>query len=184
MARENKAWKSGRNRSQPENCSMRISWNLRYHSGNSSMPPSSDRPEQAPPKVGKTSTGKKAGRTGRACQTRKRVDPNRTVRKGRKPRSTLLRFLRQQARRLRPESTQVPSDQNPANKARNEEHRIHTLTCSCCGKATTAKLPVGVPSGRFGPNVMASADNRAQVSAGGLRRNRGGSPQIRYCQPR
>ncbi len=59
----------------------------------------------------------------------------------------------QQAPRLRPESMQTPCDRNPAKKARNEEHRIHTPTYSWCGKATTAEIPVGVPSECFGPNA-------------------------------
>jgi len=36
-----------------------------------------------------------------------------------------------------------------------EEYRLHKLICSCCGTATRAELPAGVPTGPFGPRLRA-----------------------------
>ena len=36
-----------------------------------------------------------------------------------------------------------------------DEYRLHRLTCSCCGTATRAELPAGVPTGPFGPRLRA-----------------------------
>jgi transposase len=37
------------------------------------------------------------------------------------------------------------------------EYRLHRLACPCCGAATRAKLPAGVPRGAFGPRLRAWA---------------------------
>ena len=36
-----------------------------------------------------------------------------------------------------------------------DEYRLHKLTCSCCGTATRADLPAGIPTGPFGPRRRA-----------------------------
>src|SRR5262249_57987068 len=36
-----------------------------------------------------------------------------------------------------------------------DECRLHRLACSCCGTATRAELPTGVPTGPFGPRLRA-----------------------------
>jgi transposase len=36
-----------------------------------------------------------------------------------------------------------------------DEYHLHKLTCSCCGTATRADLPAGVPAGPFGPRLRA-----------------------------
>jgi transposase len=36
-----------------------------------------------------------------------------------------------------------------------DEYRLHRLTCSCCGTATRAELPTGVPTGPLGPRLRA-----------------------------
>jgi transposase len=36
-----------------------------------------------------------------------------------------------------------------------DEYRLHKLTCSCCGSTTRAELPLGVPTGPFGPRLRA-----------------------------
>src|SRR3954451_16942723 len=40
-----------------------------------------------------------------------------------------------------------------------DEYRLHKLTCSCCGRATRAELPAGVPTGPFGPRLRAILEN-------------------------
>jgi hypothetical protein len=36
-----------------------------------------------------------------------------------------------------------------------DEYRLHKPTCSCCGTATRAEPPAGVPTGPFGPRLRA-----------------------------
>jgi len=43
----------------------------------------------------------------------------------------------------------------PPIKAHVTEYQQHRLTCPCCGEATTAELPAGVPQGQTGPRLMA-----------------------------
>src|SRR3954447_18745268 len=40
-----------------------------------------------------------------------------------------------------------------------DEYRLHKLTCSCCGRATRAELPAGVPTGPFVPRLRAILEN-------------------------
>jgi transposase len=35
------------------------------------------------------------------------------------------------------------------------EYRLHRLTCTACGTRNCASLPVGVPTGAFGPRLQA-----------------------------
>jgi transposase len=37
------------------------------------------------------------------------------------------------------------------------EYQLHQLVCPVCGEATRAQLPLGVPTGGFGPRVQARA---------------------------
>ncbi len=34
------------------------------------------------------------------------------------------------------------------------EHRLHRLTCSCCGRVTSAILPAGMPTCEAGPRLL------------------------------
>jgi len=43
----------------------------------------------------------------------------------------------------------------PEIKAHVTEYQQHRLTCPCCGEATSAELPAGVPQGQTGPRLMA-----------------------------
>src|SRR6185436_13542548 len=36
-----------------------------------------------------------------------------------------------------------------------EEYQLHTLVCGRCNTSTRASLPVGVPTGQFGPRLQA-----------------------------
>jgi transposase len=38
---------------------------------------------------------------------------------------------------------------------RVDEYRLHRLTCPCCDASTLARLPEGVPTGAFGPRLIA-----------------------------
>lgn len=43
----------------------------------------------------------------------------------------------------------------PSEKPRVTEYQLHRLVCTVCGEVPRAELPVGVPSGGFGPRVQA-----------------------------
>ena len=43
----------------------------------------------------------------------------------------------------------------PEIKPHVTEYQRHRLTCPCCGETTCAELPVGVPQGQSGPQLMA-----------------------------
>lgn len=43
----------------------------------------------------------------------------------------------------------------PPIKAKVTEYQLHTVGCACCRAKTKASLPAGVPTGRFGPALIA-----------------------------
>ena len=43
----------------------------------------------------------------------------------------------------------------PEIKPHVTEYQRHRLVCPCCGQATCAELPAGVPQGQSGPRLMA-----------------------------
>ena len=46
--------------------------------------------------------------------------------------------------------------ERPTSKATVEEYQLHTLVCARCATSTRATLPVGVPTGQFGPRLQAT----------------------------
>ena len=53
----------------------------------------------------------------------------------------------------------------PPVKATVDEYQLHSLRCDSCKKVTRAELPVGIPSGQFGPRLQAIVS----VSSGAYR---------------
>lgn len=127
---------------------------LRKSSQNSSKPPSSDGPA-VPPRPKKPSTGRKpGGQPGHKPHTRQLVPLSmvRTVVEcipGRCDHCAAPLF----GRDLTPMRHQVTH--LPPIEPITDEYRRHTLSCGQCGRATFAKLPDGVPTGLFGPSVVA-----------------------------
>lgn len=126
------------------------------NSSNSSMPPSSDRPEQTPPKIEKTSTGRKRGGQAGHVKRERELIPTEQCDKVEKrvPHSCSSCGSKLMGSDPNPRRHQVTDI--PPMKPVTTEYQIHTRRCSCCGMYTAATLPVGVPAGRFGPNLVAT----------------------------
>ncbi len=127
---------------------------LRKSSRNSSKPPSSDGPK-APPRPAKTSTGRKpGGQEGHDKHERPLVPADKVNKR------VVLR-----PRRCRCCGRELfGDDQSPHRHQVFElprvepivtEYELHSLECEC-GVTTRAELPRGVPSGAFGPSVVAT----------------------------
>jgi len=124
-------------------------------SRNSSKPPSSDGPA-APLRKRKRPTGRKpGGQPGHQRHERELVP----IDKVNKVVECIPECCDRCGKRLHgkdpnPERHQV-SDL-PKVEPVTDEYRLHSLGCSC-GHTTRAKLPAGVPTGAFGPTVVATA---------------------------
>lgn len=127
---------------------------LGRNSGNSSQPPSTDRPDQKPEKTPCSSSGRKRGaqpghpKAQRAliptdqCDHIEHHKPDHCARCGTALAGDDPDPVRKQVIDLPPVRPIVT------------EHQIHTLPCGCCGAATAAALPEHVPRGWFGPQVV------------------------------
>ena len=127
---------------------------LGMNSGNSSQPPSTDRPGEKPQRKPRTSSGKKRGaqrghpKAERAlipteqCDHLEHHKPEHCARCGTALAGDDPEPVRKQVIDLPPVRPIVT------------EHQVHTLTCGCCGAQTAATLPEHVPRGWFGPQVV------------------------------
>lgn len=126
---------------------------LDRNSSNSSRPPSSDAPavKRAPPKP--PSGRRRGGQPGHPfhprvvlapdhCETLK---PTQFRRCGHALHGTDSEPLRHQVVEI------------PEPKAQVTEYRLHRLACPSCGVTTCAASPQGVPAGRSGPRLQATA---------------------------
>jgi len=127
---------------------------LRKSSRNSSKPPSSDGPA-VPPRPRKPSTGRKpGGQPGHERHKRELVPLD----KVHKVVECIPERCDQCAAPLRgrdPEPERHQVTHLPPIEPITEEYRLHTLSCGQCGGETVGKLPAGVPTGAFGPSVVA-----------------------------
>ena len=127
---------------------------LRKSSRNSSKPPSSDGPA-VPPRPMKPATGRKpGGQFGHKPHKRELVP----VEKVRKVIECIPEHCGHCTTRLRgrdPEPYRHQVTHVPPIEPITDEYRQHTLCCAQCGEKTVGKLPVGVPTGAFGPSVVA-----------------------------
>lgn len=127
---------------------------LRTSSRNSSKPPSSDGPA-APRRTRKKPTGRKAGgQPGHKRNLRELVP----VEKVRKVVDCIPQRCNTCATRLHGRDTAPHRHQVthlPPVEPVTDEYRQHALTCSKCGEDTVGELPAGVPTGAFGPSVIA-----------------------------
>lgn len=125
---------------------------LDQDSSNSHKPPSSDPPQRPPREKRERGERKPGGQPGheghaRALLPPEQVDnihehkPSACKGCGRKLRGSDPSPLRHQV-------TEVPPVEPTV-----DEHRLHTLEC-VCGERTCAELPVGVPTGAFGPRLQ------------------------------
>ena len=126
---------------------------LRKSSRNSSKPPSSDGP-QVSPRPKKPPTGRTAGgQPGHARHERPLVPPDQVDKRVvLKPRWCGGCSERLTGTDTSPRRHQV--FELPQVRPIVTEYEVHALTCTC-GATTSAVLPEGVPTGAFGPSVIA-----------------------------
>ncbi len=127
---------------------------LRRSSRNSSKPPSSDGPAVAP-RPRKPSTGRKPGGQPGHEQHQRELVPAEEVRNVVEciPEHCGHCGARLHGRDPDPHRHQVTH--LPPVEPVTDEYRQHVLSCSQCGGSTTGQLPAGVPTGAFGPSVVA-----------------------------
>ena len=125
------------------------------NSGNSSLPPSSDGPEQQPVKPKKATAGKKrGGQPGHPKRTRPLL-PTEECDQVVHHRPTACSDCGTNLNGDDPDPRRHQVTEIPAVKPTVTEHQIHTLECQECGCRTCGRLPQTVPRGCFGPNVVA-----------------------------
>jgi len=121
---------------------------------NSSLPPSSQHPHARPKPPKRKSKKKRGGQPGhekherpliptKECDDVQRLKPTECRRCGAKLSGSDPEPLRHQVWEL------------PEIRPLVTEYQRHRLTCPCCGEATCAELPAGVPRGQSGPRLMA-----------------------------
>lgn len=122
---------------------------------NSSLPPSTQHPHARPPANSKPKSKKKRGgqqghrRTIRElvpieqCSEVVTLIPDTCRRCGKELQGTDPQPYRHQVSEL------------PKIEPIITEYQQHRLTCNCCGTTTRATLPSGVPTGQFGPRMLA-----------------------------
>jgi transposase len=127
---------------------------LAQYSGNSSCPPSSDRPGAPPPALPKRTGRTRGGQPGHEKHSRELVAPERVDRtivvKPEACRRCGDALEGDDPKPFRHQVFEVPKVMGTV-----EEYQLHALFCPKCGICTRALLPPGVPSGTFGPRLQA-----------------------------
>ena len=129
---------------------------VQQNSRNSSRPPSSD-PPQAPGKQGRRepSGRRPGGQPGHEGHTRalvpvEKVDAVVPVKPER------CRHCQHPLQGEDPQPQRQQVTELPPVKPVVTEYQLHQLVCPACGAATRADLPLGVPTGGFGPRLQAT----------------------------
>lgn len=127
---------------------------LAQSSSNSSKPPSSDPPGTPPAAQRRRSGKKRGGQPGHKKHERKLL-PLEEVTHLRDVRPSHCRgcgkaLAGDDPAPLRHQWVEVPKVQPDVH-----EERLHSLLCRDCGVSTSAELPIGVPTGCFGPRLQA-----------------------------
>jgi transposase len=123
------------------------------NSRNSSTPPSANPPSAPPPPPKKPTGRKRGGQPGHPGNHRAMVVPDDTV--------DHFPGACGHCQRALPDTL----EEHPARHQVTElplicvttvEHRLHAVSCQACGKRTRASLPDDVPTGQFGPRLIAA----------------------------
>src|SRR5437763_1063373 len=129
---------------------------LNLNSTNSSKPPSTDPPavkvKRRPPAP--PSGRKRGGQPGHKRHTRALVPPEQ-IREIFEVRPSLCKGCGSALLGNDPDPPRHQVAEIPPVRPDVDEYRLHKLICSCCGTATRAELPAGVPTGPFGPRLRA-----------------------------
>lgn len=127
---------------------------LARNSSNSSRPPSTDRPGAPPPAPPKRTGKRRGGQPGHPRFERSLVPPEQVTR------TQVLKpsVCRRCGKGLLGDDLDPYRHQVidlPKVVATVDEYQLHSLLCEQCGISTRATLPVGVPTGGFGPRLQA-----------------------------
>src|SRR3954451_6780597 len=129
---------------------------LSLNSTNSSKPPSTDPPavklKRRPPVP--PSGRKRGGQPGHKRHTRALVSPEQ-LHETFEIKPTHCRGCGASLQGEDPDPLRHQVAEIPPVRPDVDEYRLQRLTCSCCGTATRADLPAGVPTGPFGPRLRA-----------------------------
>ncbi len=134
---------------------QRLLERLQQDSHNSSRPPSSDPPHALKPRSSRRPSGRKrGGQPGHQGQSRALV-PIEEV-------ETVVPVKPHQCSHCQhplqgddPQPYRHQVTELPPVKPVVTEYQLHRLRCPACGTSTRADVPVGVPTGSFGPRVQA-----------------------------
>jgi transposase len=128
---------------------------LQLNSGNSSQPPSSDKPRHQREKKGKLPSGKKrGGQPGHKGQSRPLVPPE-AVREFRMYKPEFCEHCGETLSGDDPSPVRWQVTDLPPITPVVIEHQVHRLRCGCCGQSTRGQLPPEVTRSQFGPGVTA-----------------------------
>lgn len=126
---------------------------LAQSSGNSSRPPSTDPPGAPPPARPKRTGRRRGGQPGHDKHTRTLVPPEQVTQTQALKPCTCRRCGKALAGED-PTPYRHQVIEIPKVVATVQEYQLHALVCPDCGISTRATLPVGVPTGQFGPRLQ------------------------------
>jgi hypothetical protein len=127
---------------------------LGINSGNSSQPPSTDRPGDKPAKTPRTSSGKQRGGQPGHPKTERSLIPTDECDHVEQHLPDVCANCGTPLTGEDPDPVRKQVIDLPPVKPIVTEHQIHTLTCGCCCAKTAGTLPEHVPRGSFGPQVV------------------------------
>lgn len=129
---------------------------LGMNSGNSSLPPSSDRPGQEPtPPARPESKRRRGGQFGHPKRTRPLI-PSAECDHVVHHRPVACSDCGARLDGDDPQPVRHQVTELPVVKPTVTEHQLHTLQCPACGHRCRGQLPATVPRGCFGPGVVAA----------------------------
>ena len=127
---------------------------LARYSGNSSRPPSSDPPGAPPPALPKRTGRKRGGQPGHEKRSRPLV-PRERVSRTIAVKPDVCRRCGDALGGDDPNPFRHQVFEVPKVMGTVDEYQVHALFCPKCGISTRALLPLGVPTGNFGPRLQA-----------------------------
>jgi transposase len=128
---------------------------LAQNSSNSSRPPSTDPPGAAPAAKPATKPGRRRGGQPGHKQHQRVLLPPERVKETTSLRPTGCRRCAKPLLGSDPEPYQHQVVEIPRLLAQGHDYWLHSLFCKTCKIYTRAELPVGVPTGNFGPRLQA-----------------------------
>lgn len=128
---------------------------LKLNSDTSSKPSSSDKPGHKHEQKGKLPSGKQRGAQPGHKGSRREVLPPDQVNECRVYKPDVCRHCGTALHGQDPQPRRWQVTDIPPLRPLVTEHQVHRLTCNCCGKPTTGRLPPEVASSQFGPRITA-----------------------------